>query len=227
MKRIIAALLLLLGAAAVVVGAPARAGTGYSQACENGYGGTEYVVMTQPMTLGVQTGPGYANLCLSTTSWGQPGGAGGIVQVRYAYSTAGASVTVASTCAPDTPSIVWPSCDTGDSGAGAGSVSRPTTYSAQDTGGPCLWVLGTQYLSSCTSATKASYNPADGPSVGTPSTGICLLSAGSTCYAYLAGVVVRAGYDSAPTVRLETPFTGSPVDVNVPQTCYAVLASCP
>ena len=209
----------LLGALAALVGLPAaHAGSGASTACPT-------TVLRSPFTIGTG-GPGNGDVmvCFSTTPYGAGGGAGGSIFVSPDASTSTATVTITVIC--DEDGQVWPSCDT-TNGASAGSVSRPTTYSAEDSGGPCLWVLGTQYLSSCSSQTAASFNPGDAPAVTTPSTGICLLSAGSTCYAYLSGVVVRAGYDStAPTVRITTSYTGSK-DVNVSPTCYAVLASCP
>ena len=231
-KSIIAATTAVLVGFGVLAGVPAQAGQGASQTCANGIG-NETPLANWPVTLGVQRNPdGSTYVCYSTTPLGSPGGVGGLIAVAPSADLTTVKVQARATCTPDTAAVFAPSCETNTNGAAVGAPSYstgPTTF-ASDTGGPCLWVLGVQYLATCSSATTVTYHVSDAPGVGLPSTGVCLLSEGTNpgnCYVYLTGVKVYSGYDSTkPVVSVVTPYTGR-IDIDAPKACYGVLASCP
>lgn len=232
MKKLLMLGLGVAAAAGGLIGTPAQAGYGPSVWCNDGGtapGGREVPILSSPITLAAEIDPGEVWVCYSTTPQGAPGGiTGGAIRVKYAAGSSTVSVTTSMYCVPDSGVNYALTCNSGPNGAAVGSIgyATGTTTFAQSTGGPCLWVMGTQYLSTCTSGMKASYYSGDAPSVSTHSTGVCLVSGGSTCHAWLTGVKVTAGYDSAnPLVRIDGPFVNQGVDV--PSTCYGVLASCP
>lgn len=227
-KAITAAVVVALAAAGALVAAPAEAGEYWSPTCNNGVG-NETPLLTWPVTLGVQrNADGSVYVCYSTTPQGSPGGVGGMLWVIPSSDVSTVTVRARVVCYPDIGAVVAPACDTNTNGASVGSPSYgsgSTTY-VSDTGGPCLWVLGTQYLSTCSSRVSATYYASDGPGISTPSTGVCLLSAGSTCHAYLSGVKVTSGNDSTkPLLSVESPHGKR--DVDAPLTCHGVLAACP
>lgn len=222
MKRvtITAALVVLAGGLAALAGAPALAGSGSSTWCDNGAGG-EYPILESPITLAAQKDSNAVSLCYSTTPQGAPGGVtGGIVQVNWQTDTSALHVTAQVMCLADPGVNFAPVCGTGANGASAGTVSATpgtTTYAATN-GGPCLWVLGAQYLSTCSSAATASVNTADAPSASLVGTTQCLVQVGATCYAYLTGVKITSGCDANPTVSIYTAATG-PRTADLPRAC--------
>jgi hypothetical protein len=228
--RVLAALVMLLGAAGVLVGAPAHAGSGPSQLCDDGTG-TEHPIITNPITLSTEVDSTAVGICWSTTPLGTPGGVtGGLIAVYWNASTSTMTVTMSGVCQPDSGVVVSPTCNVTTTGASAGSASESgnwtTTHSyASDTGGPCLWVLGTQELATCTSAAQVTYAAGDLPQEQTDGVNHCLMNVNGTCFVSTTGVTIWTGYNTMePTLEINTTYTGDR-QVNIPQECLGVFNS--
>lgn len=63
-------------------------------------------------------------------------------------------------------------------------------------------------------------------SVTTPPSSTCLVSVGSGCVAYAPGVKVATGRDPGRAL-VQLRVLGTPVDVNPPAQCIAVVVTCP
>jgi hypothetical protein len=179
-----AALLAALGAA------PASAGTGASTQCSNGTGGTEYVVLTDPVTVAVEVYDAgvvpTVVVCYGTGATGDPTyGTGGAVT----FSLDGAWITptfnLVLRCVPDYVEGVAPECE----------IDALIQTAAPDG--------------------VFNFN----------APGVCLVSLGADCAAYVPGAIVATGPSPAPLLRVTV--LGIDESVTVPTHCIAVIATCP
>jgi hypothetical protein len=226
-KVITSAIAVALAALGAVVGVPAHAGTPVSPGCDNG-AGEEHPIITNPITLSIQRDSTSIGICYSTTPLGAPGGiTGGGIAVYWNVNAGTTTVTTNAWCLPDDGVVFGPTCTVNTTGVSGGTpgVSTATMTYVADTGGPCLWVLGTQYLPTCTGSASVTIDRADGPNVAggvtpgaPPPGGSCIVQVGSMCTVSLTLIKVTAGCDPGPTVVIDTTPTG-PKPVDLPKEC--------
>ena len=184
----------------VLAPAPAHAGTGTANWCGDGIhgGGMDIPILTWPITVGIEVYSSPTNTSFQ--------------QLRICFSDTppgqpsqitGGAIAVG----------VWP--DTGTVTPGA--LVRLS----------CMPDLGsTGVFPTCNTPVAANVVPGE-VAVTTPNSGICLVSLGSGCQAYLPGVKVYTNNDPGrPLLGLNV--LGVPVNVAAPPpNCIAVIVSCP
>lgn len=216
MRRVLAAVLILVGLAVIGSPTPAKA-DGYSCA-----GGLYVPVMnggSRVAAVGVVANsigsPTIVYVCVEGPTNGVQIGVG-------LYSISGAIVQVV-TCP-----VGGPCSNSGSNGA---TYTVPAVNPDQSRGfrglGACAYVVGQQHLPTCTSGISATATPSGtGPTPGT-SPGMCVVNTGGPpCEVYIPAVWVKPG--SAATIDITLPVVGTITKPVGTEECISIgTASCP
>lgn len=123
-----------------------------------------------------------------------------------------------------TGAVGQPNTGTGGAIAVQVATTTSTVYPGAFVRLACVPDYVTGFAPSCDLAASADF-ALDDVAVSTPPTSVCLVDLGSGCVAHLPGVMVQDGNPSRALLQIR--LLGTPVDVQLPSRCIALVVTCP